>query len=144
MFVLNHTVMQSTRTILFTQMVMHTVSVGNVTLPKLQALLSPLNCSGSEKRLVDCDHDGVGVAPTSCLRVTVRCRNNETEAEEGMYDCTIIHYSNFICSSLVPRLFPSSVYYCVIFDPYKIITLWVSQRSCNNEESLGIRLAVRR
>ena len=82
MFVLNHTVMQSTCTISFTQMVMHTVSVGNVTLPKLQALLSPLNCSGSEKRLVDCDHDGVGVAPTSCLRVTVRCRNNEIE--EGM------------------------------------------------------------
>ena len=78
MFVLNHTVMQST----FTQMVMHTVSVGDVVQPGQQALLSPLNCSGSEKRLVDCDHDGVGVASTSCPRVTVRCRNNETE--EGM------------------------------------------------------------
>ena len=108
MCVLNHTVMQSTCTILFTQMVMHTASVGVVILPNLQALLSPLNCSGSEKRLVDCDHDGVGVAPTSCPRFTVICRNNETE--DGMI---VQLYITLMYSSLVPRLFPSSTYYCM-------------------------------
>ena len=75
MSVLNHTVMQSTCNISFTQMVMHTVSVGDVALPNQQALLSGLNCSGSEKRLVHCNHDRVGVAPTGCPHVTVRCRN---------------------------------------------------------------------
>ena len=83
MSVLNYTVMQSTCNISFTQMAMHTVSVGDVALPNQQALLSGLNCSGSEERLVDCDHDRVGVVPTACPHVTVRCRNNETE-EEGM------------------------------------------------------------
>ena len=36
-------------------------------------LLSGLNCSGSEERLADCDHDGVNVVPTGCNRAFVQC-----------------------------------------------------------------------
>ncbi|CAI7994213.1 Scavenger receptor cysteine-rich domain superfamily protein [Geodia barretti] len=40
----------------------------------LQSLLSGVNCSGSEKRLADCHHDGVDLADTTgCARAFVRC-----------------------------------------------------------------------
>ena len=40
----------------------------------LQTLLSGVNCSGSEKRLADCHHDGVDLADTTgCGRAFVRC-----------------------------------------------------------------------
>ena len=40
----------------------------------LQSLLSGVNCSGSEKRLADCHHDGVDLADTTgCGRAFVRC-----------------------------------------------------------------------
>ena len=41
---------------------------------RLQSLLSGVNCSGSEERLADCDHDGVDLGDTTgCARAFVRC-----------------------------------------------------------------------
>nr|CAB38028.1 scavenger receptor tyrosine kinase [Geodia cydonium] len=41
---------------------------------RLQSLLSGVNCSGSEERLADCDHDGVDMGDTTgCARAFVRC-----------------------------------------------------------------------
>jgi hypothetical protein len=40
----------------------------------LQSLLSGVNCSGSEKRLADCHHNGVDLVDTTgCARAFVRC-----------------------------------------------------------------------
>ena len=40
----------------------------------VQSLLSGVNCSGSEERLADCDHDGVDLGHTvACDRAFVRC-----------------------------------------------------------------------
>ena len=33
--------------------------------PDVQSLLSGVNCSGSEERLADCDHDGVDLTYTN-------------------------------------------------------------------------------
>ena len=49
--------------------------------PLVQNLLSGLNCSGSEERLADCDHDGVGTIFYGCLRAAVRCKS------KGMEEC---------------------------------------------------------
>ena len=43
--------------------------------PLVQNFLSGLNCSGSEERLADCDHDGVNIVTTGCLRAAVRCKS---------------------------------------------------------------------
>ena len=41
---------------------------------RLQSLLSGVNCSGSEERLADCDHDGVDLGDTTlCAWAFVRC-----------------------------------------------------------------------
>ena len=49
----------------------------------VQNLLSGLNCSGSEERLVDCNHDGLNVVPSGCNRAYVECimegRQNRTK-----------------------------------------------------------------
>ena len=42
----------------------------------IQNLLADVNCSGSEKRVADCDHDGVGVVGVGCQRAFVTCRKN--------------------------------------------------------------------
>ena len=39
----------------------------------VQNLLSGLNCSGSEEKLADCDHDEVNVVPSGCSRAYVEC-----------------------------------------------------------------------
>ena len=39
------------------------------------SLLSGLNCSGSEERLADCDHDGINVVPTGCGRAYIECKS---------------------------------------------------------------------
>ena len=44
---------------------------------EFQSLLFGVNCSGSEKRLADCHHDGVDLGDTSgCKRAYVRCLYN--------------------------------------------------------------------
>ena len=57
--------------------------------PLVQNLLSELNCSGSEERLADCDHNGVGMVPIGCSRATVKCKN------KGMEEC--LKKNNIMC-----------------------------------------------
>ena len=54
----------------------------------MQNLLSGLNCSGSEERLADCDHDGVNIVTTGCLRAAVRCK------KKGMEQCWMTKNGN--------------------------------------------------
>ena len=67
----------------------------------VQSLLAGVNCSGSERRLADCDHDGVGVIySVGCQRAFVTCKKNMSTSEPtgiimnisiaGIYVYTII------------------------------------------------------
>ena len=48
----------------------------------VQSLLAGVNCSGSERRLTDCDHDGVGVTRRfGCPRAFVTCKKNTSTSE---------------------------------------------------------------
>ena len=69
----------------------------------VQSLLAGVNCSGSERRLTDCDHDGVGVARrVGCPRAFVTCKKNMPTSEPtviimnisiaGIYVYTICAY----------------------------------------------------
>ena len=55
----------------------------------VQNILSGIKCSGTEKKLADCDHDGVTVVTrTGCPRAFVTCRNNNIST--GTHIVTVI------------------------------------------------------
>ena len=61
---------------------------------KFQSLLSGVNCSGSEKRLADCHHDGVDLGDTrGCKRAYVRCLYKITTGIFKILNLSYVPYS---------------------------------------------------
>ena len=64
----------------------------------MQSLLSGVKCSGSEERLADCDHDGVGLGDTvGCERAYIRCLHKIMVKTGKRYCfkvsiCTLLYY----------------------------------------------------
>ena len=61
---------------------------------KFQSLLSGVNCSGSEKRLADCHHDGVDLGETrGCKRAYIRCLYKITTGIFKILNFSYVPYS---------------------------------------------------
>ena len=61
---------------------------------KFQSLLSGVNCSGSEKRLADCHHNGVDLGETrGCKRAYVRCLYKITTGIFKILNISYVSYS---------------------------------------------------
>ena len=61
---------------------------------KFQSLLSGVNCSGSEKRLADCHHDGVDLGDTrGCKWAYVRCLYTITTGIFKILNLSYVPYS---------------------------------------------------
>ena len=58
----------------------------------IQSLLAGVNCSGSEHRLADCHHDGVGVTAISCPRAFITCTMNTPITGIYDYDTVVISF----------------------------------------------------